>query len=271
MNVRSIVDAAQVICDAMKRDRVPASIARALAASGWLNTPEAQAELTRLRLLQNAQPAELSDPQLEALINAGNAARNDYYHERACACSKWPAGCVTNPDYANGYWDSDTFAVGMAAVLGVWESMRAPVEADEIARLRAERDAFRNQRNAIAKDSERLIVRADESDEARLLAENATRTAQREIKQLRARVAELEDERHRTNEALSDAAERMRADRDRIAELEAERSRPAPVLDPIAALERIRDDLDAQRYASPDGPPPHFYRLGRDLPEVPRV
>ncbi|MER6778478.1 MULTISPECIES: hypothetical protein [unclassified Streptomyces] len=85
----------------------------------------------------NAQPAELTEVQLEALIDAGNGARNDYYHERACSCSEWPEGCATDPDYANGYWDSDTFAISAAAVVGAWESMRAPAEADELALLRA--------------------------------------------------------------------------------------------------------------------------------------
>nr|WSX48851.1 hypothetical protein OG409_07770 [Streptomyces sp. NBC_00974] len=135
MNVRSIKGAEQVICDAMGINRVPATIAVALDASGWLNTSEAQAELTRLRLLQNAMPADLSEAQLEALIDAGNRARNDYYHERACSCSEWPTSCATDPDYANGYWDSDTFAIAAAAVIGAWEAMRARAEADEVARL----------------------------------------------------------------------------------------------------------------------------------------
>ncbi|MFE9844695.1 hypothetical protein [Streptomyces goshikiensis] len=120
-----------------------------------------------------------------------------------------------------------------------------PESAAELARLRAERDAFRDQRNEVIKDNEKLIARADESGMARLRAENATRTAQREVKNLRARVCELEAERHATNEALSDAAERMRADRDRIAELEAERDRPARMFDAQAGLERLRRDVAA--------------------------
>jgi uncharacterized protein YceH (UPF0502 family) len=62
----------------------------------------------------------------------------------------------------------------------------------ETSRLAADRDAFRDQRNAVIKDNECLIARAQESGEARTRAENTTRTAQREIKQLLARVAELE-------------------------------------------------------------------------------
>ncbi|MCX5197180.1 hypothetical protein OOK31_25335 [Streptomyces sp. NBC_00249] len=59
---------------------------------------------------------------------------------------------------------------------------------------------------------------------------------------------------------LLDEVVRLRA---RVAELEAERTRPAPVIDPIAALERLHVDLN-------EGPEPRYYRLGRDLPEVPR-
>ncbi|MFJ3834503.1 hypothetical protein ACIPY6_03180 [Streptomyces sp. NPDC090054] len=248
MNTKSIAGAARVICEAMGRpNAVPATIAVALDAGGWLNTGDAAAELVRLRLLQNAQPAELSEPQLEALIDAGNAARNDYYHERACSCSEWPAGCVTDPDYANGYWDSDTFAIAAAAVVGAWESMRTPAEADEIARLRKDRDAFRDQRNGVFADNEQLIARVQESSEARLRAENATRTAQREIKQLRARVAELE----------------------------AAQTRPAPMFDPAAGLERLRREVAGlpgqappvpQREEPHDSPLHHVYKTGRDLP-----
>lgn len=137
MNVRSINGAAQVICDAMALNRVPATIARALDASGWLNTTEAAAELERLRLLLDAQPAELSEAQLDALIDTGNGALNDHYHERACSCSEWPNGCATNPSYVNGYWDTDAFAIGAAAVVGMWESMRVQSEAAELSRLRA--------------------------------------------------------------------------------------------------------------------------------------
>ena len=62
----------------------------------------------------------------------------------------------------------------------------------EVSRLRAERDGFRDQRNGVIEDNERLISKAQESNEAQLRAENATRTAWRDVEQLRARVAELE-------------------------------------------------------------------------------
>ncbi|MER6778411.1 MULTISPECIES: hypothetical protein [unclassified Streptomyces] len=70
----------------------------------------------------------------------------------------------------------------------------------EVSRLTSDRDGFRDQRNGVIKDNEHLISKVQESDEARLRAENATRTAQREIERLRARV-----------EALSAASEKVAA------------------------------------------------------------
>lgn len=137
MNTKSISGAAKVICARMGRpNAVGATIAVALDAGGWLHTDDTATELVRLRLLLNAQPAELSEAQLEALIDSGNGALNDYYHERACSCSEWPGSCASSGDYFVGFWDTDAFAIGAAAVVGMWESMRAPAEVDEIARLR---------------------------------------------------------------------------------------------------------------------------------------
>ncbi|MGW5852140.1 hypothetical protein ACWFQ8_30045 [Streptomyces sp. NPDC055254] len=149
MNTRSIAGAARVICKALAKNRVPATIAMALDASGWLNTTEAAAELVRLRLLQNAQPAELSEAQTEALADAGNRALNDHYHEDLCACSDWPKGCASSGNYFAGSWDTAAFSIGMAAVIGVWESMRAPAEADRAARHREELRVRRNEDMAL--------------------------------------------------------------------------------------------------------------------------
>lgn len=261
MNVRSINGAAQVICDAIGLDRVPASIARALDASGWLNTTEVQAELARLRLLQNAMPAELSEAQLEALIDAGNAARNDYYHERACSCSEWPNGCATNADYANGYWDSDTFAIAAAAVIGVWESMRAPAEADEIVRLRAE----------VAEQDE---VRVD------LWAHLDFRL--RDIKRLRARVAELEAAQDKFLLPWAHQIDAKSLD-NFVGELM--QAADAPLLfvvdeihKTVARWRELVASLPAEQAPGPvesvedphDSPLHHTYTTGRDLPEAPR-
>ncbi|MFD9764763.1 hypothetical protein ACFWXI_14675 [[Kitasatospora] papulosa] len=91
------------------------------------------------------QPVGLTEEQAEALINAGNGALSDYYHERQCHCSNYPAGCVTNPGYrrAAGFWDTDAFAIGLPAVLGVWESLRNDRHAAKIAELRADNKQLR--------------------------------------------------------------------------------------------------------------------------------
>jgi hypothetical protein len=49
----------------------------------------------------------------------------------------------------------------------------------EVRRLRVERDAFRDQRNRVFETNQRLIAEVHESDQARLRAENETRTALR--------------------------------------------------------------------------------------------
>lgn len=120
-------------------DEIGSVAAATLLGLGMLVPEGGAAELDRLTSLVNAQPAELSEEQMDALIDAGNGALSDYYHERACACSEYPAGCVTNEAYARarGFWDTDAFAVGMSSVIGLWESLRADVQAAELARLRA--------------------------------------------------------------------------------------------------------------------------------------
>ncbi|MFJ7067541.1 hypothetical protein [Streptomyces sp. NPDC101115] len=112
---------------------------QALVDQGMLVPPGGAAELERLRLLLDAQPVDLTEEQLGALIAAGNRALSDYYHERQCACSEYPESCATNRSYRReaGYWDTDAFALGMGAVLGVWESIRTDAAAAELARLRA--------------------------------------------------------------------------------------------------------------------------------------
>ncbi|MCB5168054.1 hypothetical protein LG634_24905 [Streptomyces bambusae] len=105
---------------------------------GMLVPEGGSVELERLRMMTEAQPADLSEDQLGALIDAGNRAVNDFYHERACACSAWPTSCLTNPHYANGAWSSDAFAIGAAALVGVWEALRSDAAMAEVVRLRAQ-------------------------------------------------------------------------------------------------------------------------------------
>lgn len=82
-------------------------------------------------------PVELTVPQSEALIDAGNRALNDYYHERQCHCDSWPVSCVSSDQYFMGAWDTDAFAIGLPAVLGVWEVLRNDRHAAKVAELRA--------------------------------------------------------------------------------------------------------------------------------------
>lgn len=74
----------------------------------------------------DSKPAELSEAQIDALADAGNRALNDHYHEDLCSCSAWPEGCVSSGSYFAGSWDTAAFHIGMAAVIGAWEAMRAP-------------------------------------------------------------------------------------------------------------------------------------------------
>lgn len=89
-------------------------------------------------------PVELPEHQLEALIDAGNRALNDHYHEGQCHCDAWPASCVSSDSYFMGAWDTDAFAIGVPAVLGVWESLRNDRHAAKVAELRAERAQLQN-------------------------------------------------------------------------------------------------------------------------------
>lgn len=50
------------------------------------------------------------------LIGAGNQALNDYYHDRACACSAWPTACLT-PSITPGMWDTGAFAIALPAII----------------------------------------------------------------------------------------------------------------------------------------------------------
>ncbi|MEW2070023.1 hypothetical protein [Streptomyces sp. NPDC007346] len=90
-------------------------------------------------------PVELTAQQLEALIDAGNRALNDHYHEDQCHCDAWPTSCVSSDRYFMGAWDTDAFAIGVPAVLGVWESLRTNRDAAKVAELKAEVDRLRGE------------------------------------------------------------------------------------------------------------------------------
>ncbi|BFP50067.1 hypothetical protein KCMC57_64350 (plasmid) [Kitasatospora sp. CMC57] len=81
-------------------------------------------------------PPELPNELLEQLIDAGNKALNDYYHERACACSAWPKKCASwkSPgDMFFGYWDTDAFAIGVPAIIAAHEQGKAQAATQSIA------------------------------------------------------------------------------------------------------------------------------------------
>ena len=66
------------------------------------------------------------DPELlDRLIDVGNAALNDYYHERACSCSSWPESCVTEGIYSGSY-DTNAFAISLSAIITTYEQIRRP-------------------------------------------------------------------------------------------------------------------------------------------------
>jgi hypothetical protein len=72
-------------------------------------------------------PATLPTELLEQLIDTGNKALNDYYHERACPCSTWPVKCASwkSPgDMFFGYWDTDAFAIALPAIIAAYEQAR---------------------------------------------------------------------------------------------------------------------------------------------------
>lgn len=66
---------------------------------------------------------ELPADLLDQLIDTGNQALGDYYHDRACACSAWPAACLT-PSITPGMWDTDAFAIALPAIIAAYETQR---------------------------------------------------------------------------------------------------------------------------------------------------
>ncbi|MET7933430.1 hypothetical protein [Streptomyces sp. NPDC005322] len=162
-------------------DDIASVAADTLIGLGMLVPEGGAAELERLRQLVDASPAELSEEQIDALADAGDRALNDYYHERACACALWPESCHTDPAYAKGFWDTGAFAIGMAAVIGLWESLRTEAESRELRRLRAR-----------VADAVATVARLEQKRVELERIANAER----------ARVAELEAERQSTNAAL---------------------------------------------------------------------
>ncbi|MFD5697513.1 hypothetical protein [Streptomyces lasiicapitis] len=131
-------------------------------------------------------------------------------------------------------------------------------QASELECLRKSRDAFRDQRNEVFKTNERLHAEVQESDEARLRAENDARTVRREAAALRARVAELEAVKIEASALGAAAEERLaarifgEAEPDGLPEeeLRAQRAALVVLLPTAPCLERgLPSDLDAARAA----------------------
>ncbi|MFB6809462.1 hypothetical protein [Streptomyces sp. NPDC056387] len=247
MNTQLVNAAAGVIHAAMEQGRsLPQALAYALESAQLLQSPESAAELARLR----AQVAE----QTPGLT------------EQAALLAEMIG---------------DVQPARVTVLLSLGEAVRDQREHDH-----SQREDW-HCTNLVAFMGERMgpVLR-------RLLNSEA------KAAQLSARVAELEAERHATNEALSDAAEQLRRDRDRIATLEAERTdlvadRDAQIVEWLGkksreygssnrearakseAVWRMADKLSrgAVRRPHEDGyvsPLDHDYRVGRELPEVPR-
>ncbi|TXS13385.1 hypothetical protein EAO71_35710 [Streptomyces sp. ms191] len=137
-------------------EEIGSAAASTLMGLGMLVPQGGAAELERLRSLLNAQPAELTEAQLDALAAAGNRALNDHYHADLCFCRDWPESCASSGNYFMGTWDTAAFDIGLGAVLGLWESMRADAAAAEVAALRArvaELEAERHSTNEALSDA----------------------------------------------------------------------------------------------------------------------
>ncbi|MYT24589.1 hypothetical protein GTW69_30650 [Streptomyces sp. SID7760] len=176
-------------------------------------------------------------------------------------------------------------AASLAYALESAQLLQSPETAAELARLRADRDAFRDQRNGAFQANERLISQAQESAEAKLRAENATRTAQREIARLRARVAELEAAAEKVAAFCAERAEYVTNLRDCVdadgtyyrwtghaaARRELSKTLGLPVGWPSEDAPVIAAMAAAPVEDPHDSPLHHAYTTGRDLPEVPRA
>jgi hypothetical protein len=68
--------------------------------------------------------SHVNDELLDQLIEAGNKALNDHYHEDLCSCDQWPASCASRGGYFFGYWDTNAFAIALPAIIAAYEAQR---------------------------------------------------------------------------------------------------------------------------------------------------
>ncbi|MFE2323625.1 hypothetical protein ACFXD5_06825 [Streptomyces sp. NPDC059385] len=204
---------------------------------GMLVPEGGAAELERLRLLFNAQPASLTEEQVDALADVGNRALNDHYHDDLCHCSDWPESCASSGHYFAGSWDTAAFGIGMTAVIGAWEAMRAPAEAAELSRLRDRVAELETDLNGRGEDLAAAVAGWGRS---------------------RDRVAELE----RCQGAAGIAVHRINANG---WQCEADATTAIGIRNEVEAIRRtpVEDPYDSPLH--------HDYKFSRDLPEVPHA
>ena len=63
-----------------------------------------------------------TEPLLDQLIDVGNKALADHYHEDLCHCSTWPDACASGLKAFT--WDTNAFAIALPAILAAYEKKR---------------------------------------------------------------------------------------------------------------------------------------------------
>ncbi|MFD5031659.1 hypothetical protein ACFWM0_14775 [Streptomyces sp. NPDC058405] len=196
---RAVTALAALIHDSRLRRQTDYGVALDVDRAGMLMSPEAAAELTALRALLNAQPAELTAEQTDALAAAGNRAVNDAVHEDLCMCDAWPEKCVSSGNFFQGYWDTSALDMAMPAVIALWEVMRNDRHAAKVAELRArvaELEAQRERRRirliALQNDAINMRGALSPNGEARKVPMPLGETLTPAVEWLINRVAELE-------------------------------------------------------------------------------
>lgn len=241
-------------------------------------------------------PVELTEQQLEALIDAGNRALNDHYHEDQCHCDAWPTSCVSSGNYFMGAWDTNAFAIGLPAVLGVWESLRNDRHAAKIAELRADNERLRaeiaERNRGVQLINDEAVRRAayEAMDAERRAAESRRAVDMKLNAELRARVAELEAQAEKTAAFCAQRAEYVTNLRQFVeggehdyyrwtGHAEARRQLSQSLGLPVAwppedmvagnvapQVAKLRTMLAPSVEDPHDSPRHHTYELGRDLP-----
>lgn len=147
----------------------------------------------------------------------------------------------------NAAWQNGTsydLASQAAFALDSAQLLQSPETAAEQVALRADRDGFREQRNAVFKTNEELLIRVERAELERLQVQNENRTLTR-------RVAELE----------AAASSTRTADEDPIAYALTVKADPARE----QSVVKLRALLAGQSEDPHDGPLHHAYRIGHDL------